>query len=83
MADKYLELEHYLRDISSNQKEVTLTFEQIERIIDSKLPPSASKYREWWANSRGSHVEADAWLNTGWLVDEVNLNEKWVRFVRA
>jgi hypothetical protein len=81
MADKYLKLEHFLRDLPPNQKEATLTFEQIEKTIGSKLPNSAHEHQAWWANSR-SHVEAYAWLNTGWLVDTVNLQEKWVRFVQ-
>lgn len=83
MAGKYTPLENFLRDIPKHQMEATLTFEQIERIINDKLPPSASQYPAWWENHRGSHVEADAWLNTGWRVDTVNLHEKWVRFIRA
>ncbi|MBE7435437.1 MAG: hypothetical protein HS100_16095 [Anaerolineales bacterium] len=83
MTDKYLKLEHFLRDLPPSQNEVTLSFEQVERIIGNTLPPSAYKYQAWWANSRGSHVEAEAWLNAGWRVETVNLREKWVRFVRA
>lgn len=82
MPSKYSPLENFLRDIPEQQKEATLTFEQIERIINDKLPPSAHEYPAWWSNHRGSHVEADAWLNTGWLVDEVNFHEQWVRFIR-
>lgn len=68
---------------SASEQEITLPFEQIERIINDKLPPSAYEYQAWWENHRGTHVEADAWLNTGWLVDTINLSEKWVRFVRG
>ena len=83
MAGKYTPLENFLRDIPDHQNEATLTFEQIQRIINDKLPPSAYEYPAWWSNHRGSHVEADAWLNTGWHVDEVNFQEKWVRFIKA
>jgi len=41
MADKYPPLEKYLRDLPASQDEVTLTFERIEQILNSTLPPSA------------------------------------------
>jgi hypothetical protein len=83
MAGKYRPLEHYLRDLPANQREVTLSFEQIERILNDKLPPSAYQYQAWWANQRtGTHVEAYAWMNAGWKVETVNLSEKWVRLIR-
>lgn len=83
MTGKYTSLEHYLRDLSATQKEVTLTFEQIERVLNDKLPPSAYQYQAWWANQKeGSHVEAHAWLNAGWQVDTVNFKDKWVRLLR-
>lgn len=84
MAGKYTPLEHFLRDLPLSQQEVTLSFEQIERIINDKMPPSAYEYQAWWANEKeGNHVNARAWANAGWRVDHVNFNAKWVRFVRA
>ena len=50
MAGKYSPLENYLRDLPANQKEAALSFEQIERIINAKLPPSAYEYQQWWEN---------------------------------
>lgn len=77
MVGKYTPLEQYLLDLPASQKEVTLSFEQIERILNDKLPPSAYQYQAWWANQRkGSHVEAFAWMDAGWLVDTVNFTEK-------
>ena len=69
MAGKYTPLENYLRDIPANQKEVALSFEQIERILNDKLPPSAYEYWAWWANA-------------GWKVERVNFNRKQARLVR-
>jgi hypothetical protein len=37
MAGKYAPLENYLRDLPDNQREVTLRFEEIEKILKSKL----------------------------------------------
>lgn len=46
---------------------VTLSFEEIERLIGRKLPRSARDpriKRQWWANS-DVHVQARAWLGAG------------------
>lgn len=84
MAGKYAPLGHYLHDLPANQKEVTLSFEQIERILKGRLPPSAYESRKWWEHeTEGDHVTARAWSNAGWKVDGLNLNEKWVKLVRA
>jgi hypothetical protein len=48
MAGKYAPLEHYLKDLPSTQKEVTLSFPQIEEILKSKLPTSAYEDNRWW-----------------------------------
>ena len=84
MAGKYAPLEKYLRDLHANQKEVTLSFEQIERIIHARLPPSAYGYWAWWANDKeGNHVNARAWANAGWKVESVDFDQKQARLVRA
>lgn len=83
MASKYSLLENYLRDLPANQKEVTLSFEQIERIINAKLPSSAYEYQQWWDNEKeGNHVNARAWANAGWKVESVDFNGKQARLVR-
>jgi hypothetical protein len=83
MPDRYTPLEQYLRDLPVKQEEVTITFEQIERILNDTLPPSAREDPLWWGNqAQGFTVEIISWMNAGWLVDQVNLWEKWVKFVR-
>lgn len=83
MTRKYTPLENFLRDLPETQKEATLLFSQIERIINDTLPPSAHEYQAWWANEKTPHQpEKLAYMNAGWRVDTVNLQEKWVRFVR-
>ena len=83
MADKYTPLETYLRGLHASQEEVTLTFEIIEGILNDPLPLSAYQDAAWWGNQKqGTQVEVIAWMDAGWLVEIVNLNEKWVRFVR-
>ena len=61
-----------------------LTFDEIEKIIGERLPPSAGQYRPWWGNelnaeSRQSH----AWLDAGWKVESVDLKNKRVVFRKA
>jgi hypothetical protein len=84
MAGKYTPLENYLRDLPANQKEVAFSFEQIEKILNAKLPPSAYEYQQWWENEKeGNHVNARAWANAGWKVENVDFNRKQVRLVRV
>ena len=84
MAGKYAPLEKYLRELPADLREVTLGFEQIERILKDNLPSSAYEYQAWWANEKeGNHVNARAWASAGWKVDAVNFSEKWVRLVRG
>jgi hypothetical protein len=83
MAEKYTPLEKYLRDLPLSQDEVTLTFERIEEILNDRLPPEAGEPGPWWANQKqGMYVEVNAWMDAGWMVEIVDLREKWVRFVR-
>ena len=80
---KYSPLRRYLSDLPSDTEEITISFDQVERMIGDKLPNSASRYLEWWSNEEsGSHVQAHAWMNANWVVETVNLNDKWVRFHR-
>ena len=48
MPSKYTPLENYLRDLPESQREVTLGFEEIERILNDKLPASAYEDQRWW-----------------------------------
>jgi hypothetical protein len=84
MAGKYTPLEIYLRDLPANQKEIALSFEQIEKIIKSSLPSSAYEDRRWWDHEKeGNHVNARAWANAGWKVESVDFQRKQARLIRA
>jgi hypothetical protein len=82
MAGTYIPLENYLRGLA-NKQGITLKFEQIEKILNKELPPSAYKYPAWWANERDPHPpQKRAILNAGWKVEMFNLREKWIRLIR-
>lgn len=81
---KYRPLQDHLSNLRPTENEVRFTFREIERIIGDRLPASARNHRAWWANEQsGMHVEAHAWMNAGWKVEEVSFSEEWVRFIHA
>ncbi len=83
MPAKYYPLEKYLRDLPVTQEEVTLTLERIEQILSDRLPAQAREPGPWWGNQKqGIQIESNAWMDAGWMVETVDLREKWVRFVR-
>ena len=84
MAGKYTPLENYLRDLPKNKREVTLRFEQIERILNDKLPASAYEDHRWWEHeTEGNHVNKRAWSNAGWMVESLDVNKKRVKLIRV
>ena len=61
----------------------TATFAEIEDVLGFRLPPSARRYREWWANQRtGGHSQTKGWQDAGWLVWQVDLDAETVTFKR-
>ncbi len=84
MSGKYTPLEKYLRGLPESQREVTLRFEEIERILKFKLPASAYEDERWWLREKeGNHVTARAWSNAGWRVEHVDVKKKRVKLVRS
>jgi hypothetical protein len=84
MAGKYTPLENYLRGLPDSQREITLGFEQIEEILNNKLPSSAYEDQRWWEHeTEGNHRNTRSWSNAGWRVGSLDVNGKRVKFVRA
>ena len=59
-----------------------MTFEEFERIIGQKLPPSAHKRNEWWTNNADHHSQAKAWLSAGFEATDVVRKVKKLIFKR-
>jgi len=78
-VQKYCPLGDYL--VKQCEVTVSLTFQEIERILGFSLPPSAYNHRAWWANSL-SHPQAGSWLNVGWKVSKVNMEKKTALLIR-
>lgn len=62
---KYYPLKQYLKNV-----QLTLSFDEIEKIIGEKLPQSAYQYREWWQDE--GHYYSYAWIDAGWSLKSVD-----------
>ena len=59
---RYDPLRRYLAKLPAEQREVRISFHDLEDIVGT-LPPSARNYRPWWGNSVSP--QAVAWLGAG------------------
>ena len=86
MKYKYEALETHLRSLSADKSEITLTFAEVESIIEAPLPSSHLDHSAWWENQKDTagRLQARAWMSAGFKVDEFkqDKNSGWVRFVR-
>jgi len=81
LGTKYSPLSRYLLRRAQFTDRVVLPFAEIEGIIGDNLPFGAIRDVEWWANTRGS-AQGRAWIDVGWSVQEVDLNQRTVTFLR-
>ena len=64
--------------------QLSLSFEDVERILGFPLPLSARRHRPWWANQNdGAHTQAHAWMDAGWKTWKADLARERVLFVRS
>ena len=81
---KYLPLEEWFRKQPTAAKQIELTFDQVEAILGTPLPASATKLKTWWTNVQPKiQSHRTAWLNNGWRVAEFDQQTRRVKFVRA
>ena len=81
LGTKYSPLSQYLARRARYGDFATLTFAKIESIIGANLPSSDLQDTHWW-NNTPCHTQAQAWMNVGWRVHAVNLNDRTVAFRR-
>lgn len=82
IGTKYNPLGYYLTRRQGHIIYVTLTFSEIEELIEDSLPSSALQNKSWWSNAP-SRVQANAWLNSGWIVHDLDLEHETVIFRRT
>ncbi|MEQ8463560.1 helix-turn-helix domain-containing protein [Coleofasciculus sp. E1-EBD-02] len=75
---KYQPLWAFLQQ--SNQDEVILTFAEIEELMNDTLPDSAHKKRAWWSNRSKGALQASAWMEAGYRVEDVDFAQQRVTF---
>jgi hypothetical protein len=80
MATKYEPLSLWLKQATGDR--VRVSFREIESILGFRLPDSARALSQWWVNTRGSHVQAAAWMDAGWRACQVDLASENVSFER-
>jgi len=74
---KYLRLYEYLKKKEKELSQYTLTFNEMEHILQFNLPVSAYKYSAWWANEiDGMHTQARSWMLAGWKTSDVIVGKK-------
>jgi hypothetical protein len=78
MKAKYQPLQDFLSGLPRSQATVTLSFQEIEKLIGGKLPPSAYHHRAWWSNQADvcNRPQAKAWRHAGFQVESVNPDRK-------
>lgn len=79
---KYEPFINYLISQPSEKSELSISFEEIERLLGTSLPPTARVDRPWWANTWRSN-QGSRWLKGGWKVGSVNLKKEKVVFNRS
>ncbi len=78
-GSKYSPLRDYLWRRGKITTEVSLSFLEIEEIINGNLPLNALHNEQWWSNT-DSTTQGYSWTNAGWRVQNVDLNKKTVTY---
>ncbi|HLO88136.1 MAG TPA: helix-turn-helix domain-containing protein [Nostocaceae cyanobacterium] len=79
-GSKYQPLLEFLRGCQQN--DVILSFAEIETLINHTLPDSAKINRAWWSNRKKGALQATAWMQAGYRVEDVDFAQQQVRFVK-
>src|SRR3981081_2671761 len=77
---KYEPLADFLRQQAAEL--VAMKFEDIERVVGSKLPPSSRQHRAWWSNNPNNNVMTKVWLNAGFNTEQVDIEGRRLVFRR-
>lgn len=78
-GSKYYPLFDYLQ--RTGEDAVSLSFNDIETVINSSLPTSAWTRKNWWSNrDSASALQSGAWIGAGYHVQTVDLQNQTVTF---
>lgn len=79
-ASKYDPLHAFLT--RAEGEEVSMRFDEIERVLGFPLPASARRHPAWWSNNHGTNVAVNAWRGAGFRTSRVDLSSERLVFVR-
>ncbi|MBX3010861.1 MAG: helix-turn-helix domain-containing protein [Caldilineaceae bacterium] len=79
-SHKYQRLYEHLHLHEADQ--ITLTLEEIEQLIGSRLPMTARTQRAWWSNRRKGAVQATAWIQAGYRTAQIDLDQGQITFYK-
>jgi len=79
-GSKYQPLLDFL--CGSDRNEINLSFAEIETLIKDTLPNSAKSNRAWWSNRSKGALQALAWIEAGYLVEDVDFDCQQVTFYK-
>ena len=83
VEEKYLPLAIHLLQASADLRALEFQFLEIEKILNTHLPPEARQFLSWWANQKsGKRPQAFAWMAAGWLTSKVDIKADLVTFIR-
>jgi DNA-binding transcriptional regulator YiaG len=77
-SSKYYPLYQFFKQ--SNEDIILLTVADVQSILDGNLPVSARTQRAWWSNRRTANAQSSAWLDAGYRVDQLNLENNQIIF---
>jgi DNA-binding transcriptional regulator YiaG len=78
-GSKYYPLYDHLQ--RCGEEETALTFADIETMLGSSLPRSARQRKNWWSNrDTANALQAGGWVNAGYHVAAVDLEQETVQF---
>ena len=80
VQSKYRPLEERLKSVGF--KEIRMTFDEIEAVIGTSLPPSARKHRSWWSNNPSNRAMNRSWLAAGYRATRVDIPNERLVFVK-
>ena len=77
---KYEPLNTFLK--GQHRTHVPMTFAEIERVLNDKLPPSKTN-RAWWSNNPNNNVMTKEWLDAGYETESVDIAGEKLVFRRV
>lgn len=81
MASKYENISRYL--MSRDEDMLRMSFKEIEKLIEGKLPPAAYEHRAWWANTQTQTHARHGWMKAGWETSKVDMDKGELVFIRS